>query len=163
MSLTSVEPSQPAIQSATPVIHLGADLLDAVQAATPRPPADAPVAWQHPSRPHLIAAIAAYKPTDAAQASLAGQLVAMRMAADDLRWQSSAPDLPARTASRLRRTSVRTARAAAQLERALRRLQAIAAQQAGASAEGALDAAALIALWQQGRRPDRPDADPIRS
>ena len=96
MSHTPTEPTQPAIQPATPVIHLGADLLDAVQAATPRPPADAPVAWQHPSRPHLIAAIAAYSPTDAAQSSLAGQLVAMRMAAEDLRWRSSAPDLPVR-------------------------------------------------------------------
>jgi hypothetical protein len=129
MSLTSTETTASAIQPAMPPILLSADLLDAVQAAMLAPPADAPLAWQHPSRTQIIEAIAAYHPSDLLQACLVAQIVTMRLMADDTRWRASAPDLPASRAATLRRMTGRLTKAADLLERTLRQRQERAAQE----------------------------------
>ena len=162
MSLTPAETTHPAIRSAMPPIHLSADLLDSVQAAMPPPPADAPLAWQHPSRPQLIATIAAYHPCDVLQARLAAQIVTVRLVAEDTRWRSSAPALPVQLASSLRRTAGRRMRTAALLEHTLRQRQKSAAREHGAPATDALDLAALTALGGQDPRIDRPRSNPMQ-
>ncbi len=162
MSITSAEAIHSAIQPVTPSILLGADLLDTVEAAIPPPPADTPLAWQHPSRPQLIATIAGYTRSDALQALLAAQIVTVRLAAEDNRWRSSAPDLPVPRASGLRRMTRRLMRAAAELERTLLRLQTRAATE-GAPAVGALDLAAPIAPAEQDHQIDRAGSDAMHS
>jgi hypothetical protein len=145
MCLTSTATSHPAIQPAMPPVLLSAALLDAVQAALPLPPADAPLAWQHPSRPQLIETIAAYHPSDLLQAHLAAQIVTIRLVAEDTRWRSSAPALPRPRASSLRRMTARLTRTAAMLEHTLRRQQSIAAQPDSVPSTDAFDPAAPIA------------------
>ncbi len=158
MSLTSAETTQPAIQQVMPPIFLSAALLDGVQAAMPPPPADAPLAWQHPSRSQLIEAIAAYRPADLPQAHLAAQIVTIRLVAEDMRWRSSAPDLPRSRASSLRRMTDRLTRTAALLECTLRRQQSIAVQQDDAPTTDSFDLAALIELARQA--PDQSPRNP---
>jgi len=132
MPVTSAETTPHPIHAVMPPILIGADLLDSVQAAMPRPPADAPLAWQDPGRAQIIAAIAAYRPSDALQALLAAQIVTCRVAADDMRWRSSAPNLPVQVASCWRRTGGRLMRTAELMAHTLRRLQAEVVRHAGA-------------------------------
>ena len=119
MTLPSNGITAEAIPEVTPPYQLSADLLAAMFAALPAPPADATMAWRQTRASRLVQAVAARMPADAVQARTATQIVTVHEAAADTLAMAFAPGLTVRQISALRRAGAALAAVGLGLERAL--------------------------------------------
>ena len=75
MSLSSTGLTQDVIREMMPPYHLSPDLLEAMFAALPPPPPDAPATWRQARITRLMQEISTLMPANAARARLASQIV----------------------------------------------------------------------------------------
>jgi hypothetical protein len=100
---------------------LDAALLDAVLAQIALPKASAGAGWRHPRRRRIVEAIAAYNPTNGAQATLVAQIVSARLLAEDTVRRATVPGLAEAQVAAMRRAIGTLMRTADQAEHTLLR------------------------------------------
>jgi hypothetical protein len=152
------------IQEMMPDYHLAPDLLEAVVAALPPPPASATTAWRHARLTRIIEEVAARVPMDAAQGHLAGQIAMVQFLADDFATRIHTPGLDLGQMCRLTRTTDALLHTVARMERVLERRQFRVMPFRDVKAVDGFDLAALDQTWcstplQQPATGPRPGGD----
>src|ERR1700733_8652854 len=123
MSLPSNGITQQVIREMMPPYCLSPDLLEAMFAAMPPPPADASATWRQGRITRLMQEFSTLMPANAAQARVASQILIMRELADAIAARAFAPELTALQMCRVGRASAELVRTAAGVERLLDRRQ----------------------------------------
>jgi hypothetical protein len=147
MSLSSTGITQDVIREMMPPYHLSPDLLEAMFAALPPPPPDAPTPWRQARITRLMQEISTLMPANAAQARLASQIVIVREMADTIAARAYAPELTVAQMCRIGRASAELVRTAAGVERLLARQQQKPVPFFGTVLADEVDVAAVDAAW----------------
>ncbi len=148
------------IRGVMPPYHLSRDLLAATIAALPAPPPDSTTAWRQARLTRLLQEIVALKPSDAAQARIAAQLLTTRGLVDAFTARALAPNLEINQMCRLGRTAAELIRSAIALDRALARHQQMPVPFYGTVIQDEVDIPALEAMWASGILPSTSAAAP---
>jgi len=141
---------RPASEAAPPTYPIGAEQLNPVMAALPSMIDDAPLRWQRTRRRWILNEIAAFRPADALEAGLAGQIVVLRHVAVRMLGEADGDAHSLGQARRLARTSATMLRAGDRLARALQRWQKCVARMGWRKGEAAAD----LPVADAGRRND---------
>jgi len=155
MSLAKAKTTQPANQAAAPTYPIGAEQLNPVLAALPTMIDNAPLRWQRTRRRWILNEIAAFRPADALEAGLAGQIVVLRHVAVRMLGEAHGGAYSPRQARRLARTSATMLQAGERLARALQRWQKCVVRMGWARAQEGVD----LAAGDAGRRGDAAQGD----
>jgi hypothetical protein len=147
------------IRAAMPPYELSTDLLAAMLAAVPAPPAAATMAWRQERAGRLVQEVAGLIPADAPQARIAAEIVIAREAADGSIARANTPGLAVEQVCRLLRIASVLMNSAAVLERTLGRHQQKPAPFFGTVLADGIDVAALAAGW--GGAGSRPDGEEV--
>jgi hypothetical protein len=140
------------VQAVAPAYRLNDSLLDDILSALPPMTATAPPAWHAMRRERIRQEMAALRPTDAAQAMLAGQIVLCRHTAAHTMGLAARPDNTPKLARQLDRCAASLARTAKQVERSLRQRQKMVVPPGRAMGWEHIDMLALVAAWRGSAR-----------
>ena len=111
------------MQEMMPEYNIPPDLIEDVVAALPPPPAGSTPTWRAERLNRVIEDIASRVPMNAAQASLAGQIVIATALANDMAKRACAPELDDAARCRLARTADAMMNTISRLERTMERRQ----------------------------------------
>jgi hypothetical protein len=130
--------------------HLSPDLVATTMAALPAPPPGSTTAWRQDRIARVVQEFAGLKPADAAQASIAAQLITTRGLAHTFTARAQASNLEFNQICRLGRIAVELLRSAAVLDRTLARHQQMPTPFFGTVILDELDIPTLETIWSGG-------------
>ena len=133
------------IRDIMPPYQLNTDLLGAMLAAVPPPPAGAATAWRQARCAWLVQELAGLMPADAPQARIAAEIVIVHEAIEDTLARAGAAGPTVDQVCRLRRTASALLASVAALERSLVRHQQKPVPFFGTVLADGVDVAALAA------------------